>query len=60
MLLPRQDLVGRLLFCALQNVKPEKLFSRQRAVEQLLGIIEGTTMEKSGSFIAWDGQSIPF
>ena len=59
-LLLRQRLISKLLCCGLQNVKPEKLFSRQRAVEQLLGIIDSMTMDKSGSYIAWDGQSIPF
>lgn len=44
----------------MQNVKPEKLFTKERAVKQLLDIIEGVTMETNGSFIAWDGQSIPF
>lgn len=44
----------------MQNVKPEKLFPKERAVEQLLGIIERTTMENNGTFIAWDGQTIPF
>ena len=45
---------------ARQNVAPEKLFSRDRAVQQLLGIVEGTTMKDSGRYIAWDGSDIPF
>ena len=44
----------------MQNVKPEKLFTKRQAVEQLLGIIDRTTMDENGSFIAWDGQHIPF
>ena len=43
-----------------QNVKPEKLFTKERAVKQLLNIIEGVTMETNGGYLAWDGQSIPF
>ncbi|CAL5223686.1 g6237 [Coccomyxa viridis] len=43
-----------------KNVKPEKLFAKERAVKQLLDIIEGVTMETNGSYLAWDGQSIPF
>ena len=41
-----------------QNVKPEKLFTRERAVEQLLGIIDGVSMQDNGRFYAWDGQEI--
>ena len=44
----------------MQNVKPEKLFTKARAVKQLLDIIEGVTMETNGSYLAWDGQNIPF
>jgi hypothetical protein len=44
----------------LQNVLPEKLFTRERAVQQLLGIIDGVSMADNGRFIAWDGQDIPF
>jgi hypothetical protein len=41
-------------------VKPEKLFSQERAIEQLLGIIDGVTNEDHGKFIAWDGETIPW
>lgn len=44
----------------LQNVKPDKLFSRDRAVRQLLGIIDVTEMGNSGAFVAWDGSAIPW
>ncbi len=44
----------------LQNVQPEKLFSRERAVEQLLGIIDSVSMKDNGRYIAWDGQDIPW
>ncbi|KAK9866378.1 hypothetical protein WJX84_003914 [Apatococcus fuscideae] len=43
-----------------KNVKPEKLFTRERAVQQLLGIIDSTTMKDNGRYIAWDGQDIPW
>lgn len=48
------------VFSAAQNVKPEKLFTRERAVKQLLDIIDNVTMEDNGRYIAWDGQNIPF
>ncbi len=31
-----------------QNVKPEKLFTKERAIKQLLDIIGKTTMEENG------------
>jgi len=43
-----------------KNVAPEKLFSRDRAVSQLLGIIDGVSMSDNGTFKAWDGQEIPW
>lgn len=33
-----------------QNVKPEKLFSRERAVKQLLGLIDRTTLQDNGAY----------
>jgi hypothetical protein len=33
-----------------QNVKPEKLFSRERAVQQLLGLIDRTTLADNGAY----------
>jgi len=44
----------------LQNVVPEKLFTKERAVKQLLEIIDGTTTESNGKFFAWDKQEIPW
>lgn len=41
-----------------RNVPPEKLFTRERAVEQLLRIIDRTTMADTGRFIAWDGSPV--
>ncbi|GAB4819422.1 hypothetical protein N2152v2_006468 [Parachlorella kessleri] len=43
-----------------KNVKPEKLFSKERAVRQLLDIIDRTTMRETGKYYAWDGQEIPW
>lgn len=42
------------------GVPPDKLFSTERAVRQLLGIIDGVTREQSGRFFAWDGSEIPW
>lgn len=41
-----------------RNVPPEKLFSVERAVRQLLRVIEGLQPEDHGGFFAWDGQPI--
>ena len=43
-----------------QNVQPEKLFARDRAVRQLLDLTDKVTMKDNGSFWAWDGQTIPW
>lgn len=43
-----------------KNVAPEKLFDRERAIRQLLGIIDRTTMKETGRYYAWDGQEIPW
>lgn len=42
------------------GVPPEKLFSPQRAAEQLLAVLAAQTPEQSGAFLAWDGQPIPW
>lgn len=39
----------------MQNVKPEKLSSRERAIKQLLDIIDGATAKDKAKFIAWVG-----
>lgn len=41
-----------------QNVAPEKLFSRERAVQQLLGIIDGASMAQAGRFFDWAGKEV--
>ncbi len=51
----------KVLRCAReQNVPPGKLFTRERAVQQLLGIVDGLTMADTGRFMAWDGSDVPF
>lgn len=42
------------------NVPTEKLFSVERASQQLLDIIAASTPADSGRFIAWDGSDIPW
>ena len=42
------------------GVPPERLFSPQRAAEQLLTVLASQGPEQSGSFLAWDGQPIPW
>lgn len=42
------------------NVPPSALFSTERAARQLLGVIAQCTPADSGSFLAWDGQRIPW
>lgn len=42
----------------MQNVAPEKLFSRERAVSQLLGIIQGATIADNGKYLDWKGTEI--
>ena len=43
-----------------KNVKPEKLFTTEFAVESMLKIIHSAEDEHSGHLFAWDGQLIPF
>ncbi|MCI5061933.1 SDR family oxidoreductase [Algiphilus sp.] len=42
------------------RVKPEKLFSVERASRQLLTVLDGLGAKDSGGFFAWDGQPIPW
>jgi NAD(P)-dependent dehydrogenase (short-subunit alcohol dehydrogenase family) len=42
------------------NVPPEKLFSVERTVRQLLGVIDRLGPEDSGQFFGWDGERIPW
>ena len=42
------------------NVPPEKLFSVERTVRQLLDVVDGLTPSDTGRFFAWDGREIPW
>lgn len=41
-------------------VPPKGLFTPQRAAQQLLDVLAEQTPERSGAFLAWDGQTIPW
>lgn len=41
-------------------VPPDKLFSPERAADQLIQVISAQGPAQSGAFLAWDGQSIPW
>ncbi len=43
-----------------KNVPPEKLFSVERTVSQLLLVIETLEMSNSGQFFSWDGSNLPW
>ena len=43
-----------------RNVPPEKLFSVERTVSQLLEILDTLTPNDSGSFFSWDGSRLPW
>ncbi|MCL6435284.1 MAG: SDR family NAD(P)-dependent oxidoreductase [Leptolyngbyaceae cyanobacterium HOT.MB2.61] len=43
-----------------RNVPPEKLFSVERTVTQLLKVIENLRPEDSGQFFSWDGSQLPW
>jgi hypothetical protein len=43
-----------------RNVAPEKLFSVERTVTQLLAIIDGLQAADNGSFFSWDGSRLPW
>jgi NAD(P)-dependent dehydrogenase (short-subunit alcohol dehydrogenase family) len=43
-----------------RNVPPEKLFSVERTVSQLLNVIDQLSLVDSGEFFNWDGQKIPW
>jgi NAD(P)-dependent dehydrogenase (short-subunit alcohol dehydrogenase family) len=43
-----------------QNVPPEKLFSVERTVQQLLAVIDGLQEKDSGEFLSWDGSRLPW
>lgn len=41
-----------------KNVKPEKLFTPQRAASQLLSVLINSTADTSGNLLSWDGSII--
>ena len=43
-----------------RRVPPEKLFSAERAAQQLLEVIDKLQPDDSGKFFAWDGSPIPW
>jgi NAD(P)-dependent dehydrogenase (short-subunit alcohol dehydrogenase family) len=43
-----------------RNVPPEKLFSTERTVRQLLAVIADLTAADSGEFFSWDGSRLPW
>jgi NAD(P)-dependent dehydrogenase (short-subunit alcohol dehydrogenase family) len=43
-----------------RNVPPEKLFSVDRTVSQLLTVIDRLTPSDSGEFFSWDGSRLPW
>jgi NAD(P)-dependent dehydrogenase (short-subunit alcohol dehydrogenase family) len=43
-----------------RSVPPEKLFSVERTVTQLLAVLETLTEEDSGQFFNWDGSRLPW
>lgn len=43
-----------------KNVPPEKLFSVERTVNQLLNVINNLTENDSGQFFSWDGTRLPW
>jgi NAD(P)-dependent dehydrogenase (short-subunit alcohol dehydrogenase family) len=43
-----------------RGVPPEKLFSPQRTVQQLLGVIDRLDENDSGEFFSWDGTRLPW
>ncbi len=43
-----------------RNVPPEKLFSVDRTVSQLLTVIDGLDASDSGEFFSWDGSRLPW
>ena len=43
-----------------KNVPPEKLFSIERTVSQLLAVLEKLDADDSGQFLSWDGRRLPW
>lgn len=43
-----------------RNVPPERLFSVDRTVTQLVAVLDGLGKEDSGQFFSWDGSQLPW
>lgn len=43
-----------------RNVPPEKLFSPERTVTQLLAVLDQVKDNESGQFFSWDGSKLPW
>jgi NAD(P)-dependent dehydrogenase (short-subunit alcohol dehydrogenase family) len=43
-----------------RSVPPEKLFSCERTVSQLMTVMDGLTEAQSGEFFSWDGSPLPW
>ncbi|WP_017297576.1 SDR family NAD(P)-dependent oxidoreductase [Nodosilinea nodulosa] len=43
-----------------RGVPPEKLFSVERTVAQLMTVMDGLTLADSGEFFSWDGTRLPW
>jgi hypothetical protein len=43
-----------------RNVPPEKLFSTERTVGQLLAVLDQLQENDSGEFFSWDGSRLPW
>jgi NAD(P)-dependent dehydrogenase (short-subunit alcohol dehydrogenase family) len=43
-----------------RNVPPEKLFSVERTVQQLVGVLDQLQETDSGGFFSWDGSPLPW
>lgn len=43
-----------------RGVPPEKLFSTEKTVSQLLEVLSNVTPEDSGEFFSWDGSRLPW
>lgn len=41
-----------------RNVVPEKLFTKERAIRQLLKVVDGVQMKDTGSYLAFDGTPV--
>ena len=43
-----------------KGVPKDKLFSTEYSVQKMLEVVDRSSLEDSGRFIAWDGQDIQF